>query len=61
MMGIYAKDAPPVLRRDFFNSLLAAYRLEEIQQQLHDEGLSHLTAREVSDRHWAVAGKVFGN
>lgn len=61
MMGIYAKDAPPVLRRDFFNSLLAAYRLEEIQQQLHDEGLSHLTAREVSDRHWAVAGKVFGS
>lgn len=52
----YAADAPAVLRQDFFNSLLAAYRVDEVRAQLQAAGLSHLSAESVSNRHWLVAG-----
>ena len=50
----YAGQEPEVLKVDFFNSLLAAYRLEEIKEQLTDAGLSSMTAEKVSDRHVIV-------
>lgn len=52
----YAADAPPVLQRDFFNSLCAAFTPEEIAGQLVAAGLAHLQIRVVSDRHVAVVG-----
>lgn len=52
----HAADAPDILRRDFAGSLLAAYRLNEVQTQLAQAGLSHLSAAQVSDRHLLVAG-----
>jgi ubiquinone/menaquinone biosynthesis C-methylase UbiE len=52
----YAIGEPEVLRRDFFNSLLAGYRPDELRRQLHHCGLGHLTPEVVSDRHWLVAG-----
>lgn len=52
----YAQDAPPVLLRDFRNSLLAAFTPEEVRQQLDAAGLSWLRVRGVSDRHLAVTG-----
>jgi hypothetical protein len=52
----YAIGEPEVLRRDFFNSLLAGYRPDELRQQLRHFGLGHLTPEVVSDRHWLVAG-----
>jgi len=51
-----AAGEPAILRRDFFNSLLAAFTLGEVDRQLGRAGLGHLRARIVSDRHWAVAG-----
>ena len=54
----YAADAPAVLQKDFFNSLLAAYQLDEIEAQLLAAGLRHLTAEQVSDRHVIVWGRM---
>jgi ubiquinone/menaquinone biosynthesis C-methylase UbiE len=50
----YSRDEPEVLRRDFYNSLLAAYRPDEVRQQLKQSDLAHLRLEMVSDRHWLV-------
>lgn len=54
----YAADAPEVLRRDFEHSLKAAYRVEEVLEQLAVAGLGALTVRAVGDRHLVVAGRL---
>lgn len=54
----YAADEPPILRHDFFHSLLAAYRLEEVIAQLRGAGLGHLQVGQVSDRHILVHGRM---
>ncbi len=54
----YAEGEPPVLRRDFFNSLLAAYRIDEVGAQLREAGLDHLQVQAVSDRHLIVHGEA---
>jgi ubiquinone/menaquinone biosynthesis C-methylase UbiE len=51
----YSAGEPDVLRRDFYNSLLAAYRPDEVQAQLLHAGLGELAVEVVSDRHWLVA------
>jgi len=56
LVALHAADAPDILRRDFFHSLLAAYRPEEIRAQLNAAGLSHLRIAMVSDRHLTVSG-----
>ena len=57
LVETYAAGEPEVLRRDFYNSLLAAYRSDEVRAQLTAAGLEHLTVDEVSDRHLAVVGR----
>ncbi len=52
----YAGGEPAVLRADFYNSLLAAYRPGEVEAQLQVAGLSHLTIEVISDRHFIVWG-----
>jgi ubiquinone/menaquinone biosynthesis C-methylase UbiE len=54
----YAADAPEVLKRDFSNSLRAAYRPDEIRAQLEAAGLKSFTCNIVSDRHLAVSGRL---
>ncbi|MCF7985632.1 MAG: class I SAM-dependent methyltransferase [Thiohalocapsa sp.] len=55
----YAGDAPDVLRRDFHNSLLAAFEPAEVTAQLREAGLDpHLEVNVVSDRHLAVWGRI---
>lgn len=49
---------PEILKRDFRASLLAAYDLLEIKEQLDKAGLSALTVKQVSDRHLLVAGRL---
>ena len=56
MVDKYASNEPDILRKDFFNSLLAAYRVDEIEQQLKEAGIDYLTVKEVGDRHLVVAG-----
>lgn len=54
----HAADAPAVLRRDFFHSLLAAYRPEEVRAQLAEAGLEEFDVRAISDRHLVVCGRM---
>jgi ubiquinone/menaquinone biosynthesis C-methylase UbiE len=54
----YAGTEPEILRRDFFNSLLAAFRPEEITEQLAQAGLSLFRVEAVGDRHIIVHGKM---
>jgi trans-aconitate methyltransferase len=54
----YTQGEPDVLRRDFYNSLLAAFTVEEVEGQLKVAGLPRLSAREISDRHLLVAGYI---
>ena len=54
----YSGNEPEVLRRDFFNSLLAAYRPEEIAVQLARINLSCLQVEAVGDRHVVVHGHL---
>lgn len=51
----YAAGEPEILRRDFHNSLLAAFTVEEIRAQLARAGLP-FAVDVVSDRHVAVHG-----
>lgn len=47
---------PEVLQRDFFNSLLAAFTVSEVADQLREAGLGHLSVEAISDRHVMVKG-----
>jgi SAM-dependent methyltransferase len=51
----HAADEPEILQEDFYNSLLAAFRPDEIQAQLKQAGLE-FCCEKVSDRHIAVWG-----
>ncbi len=53
----YAAGEPQVLRRDFYRSLLAAYRPGEVAAQLATAALEHLAIEVVSDRHFIVWGR----
>lgn len=54
----YATDAPDVLRRDFYNSLLAAFTEDEITSQLARMNLTRLLIDVIDDRHWVVGGII---
>lgn len=52
-----AKDAPPVLQRDFVASLHAAYSLDEVRQQLNAAGLPQFHVDQVDEFHvvgWGI-------
>jgi SAM-dependent methyltransferase len=51
-------ESPPVLRADFRNSLLAAYRLDEVAAQLAAGGLDDLAVEQISDHHLFVGGHL---
>ena len=56
LVTLNAANEPEILQRDFYNSLLAAYRPGEIKEQLEQAGLEHLPVSVVSDRHLIVSG-----
>jgi len=58
IVDTYAGKEPEVLRRDFLNSLLAAYRPAEIMVQLASLGMESLRIEVVSDRHFIVFGSI---
>jgi ubiquinone/menaquinone biosynthesis C-methylase UbiE len=58
LVAEYAAGEPEVLRRDFYNSLLAAFEPDEIKTQLERAGLPGLTVTAVGDRHVTVAGRL---
>jgi 2-polyprenyl-3-methyl-5-hydroxy-6-metoxy-1,4-benzoquinol methylase len=57
LTATYAGAAPAVLRKDFFNSLLAAYQPDELRAQLYATGFGHLHIEQVSDRHVVIWGR----
>ena len=56
LVRVYAGDEPGILKRDFYNSLLAAYTIDEVREQLGEAGLGKLKVEQVSDRHFIVSG-----
>ena len=54
----YAAGAPDILRRDFYNSLLAAFTEDEISAQLARMNLTRLIVDVPDDRHWVVGGLI---
>jgi ubiquinone/menaquinone biosynthesis C-methylase UbiE len=57
LVEIYADGEPEVLRMDFHNSLLAAYRVGEVAAQLHAAGIDWLRVEALGDRHVIVWGR----
>lgn len=55
LVDMYAATEPEILRRDFYNSLLAAFTLEEIKTQLNVAGLN-FSIEKTSDRHVFISG-----
>jgi ubiquinone/menaquinone biosynthesis C-methylase UbiE len=63
LVSEHAKDAPPVLRRDFIASLHAAYSIDEVRQQLVAVGLPQFRVDQVDALHlvaWGNAGTGSG-
>jgi len=58
LLDLYSANEPDVLREDFYNSLLAAYTIEEVTDQLAQAGLDRLEIQTASDRHWIVSGRL---
>lgn len=51
---LYVSKEPEVLQKDFYNSLLAAFKVEEVKGQLIEANLSALKVEQISDRHLIV-------
>ena len=58
LMKLYLTDAPPVLKRDYFASLCAAFTVDEVRVQLDNETLRNLNVCEIQDRYLEVAGTI---
>jgi ubiquinone/menaquinone biosynthesis C-methylase UbiE len=56
----YAANEPEILQRDFYNSLLAAYSISEVQAQFQQAQLPQLSVKSVSDRHFIIWGHYLG-
>jgi len=54
----YAAEEPAILRRDFYNSLLASFTEDEVAAQLAEMNLSRLLIDVPDDRHWVVGGRL---
>ncbi len=54
----YAADEDPILKRDFYNSLLAAFTEDDVAAQLAEMNLSRLLIDVPDDRHWVVGGII---
>jgi ubiquinone/menaquinone biosynthesis C-methylase UbiE len=58
LVARHAAGEPDVLRRDFFDSLCAAYNPDEVREQLLRAELGTLACEVVSDRHWIAWGRL---
>jgi 2-polyprenyl-3-methyl-5-hydroxy-6-metoxy-1,4-benzoquinol methylase len=58
LVASHAGGDSPVLRKDFFNSLLASYEASEISAQLAEAGLRELNVQTPDPLHWLVSGTI---
>jgi ubiquinone/menaquinone biosynthesis C-methylase UbiE len=56
LVNEHAGGAPPVLRRDFAASLLAAYTIDEVTLQLRAAGLEHFQVERPDELHFIAWG-----
>jgi len=54
----HASEASPLLQNDYYHSLLASYRLQEVKKQLYKADLDHFQVEVVGDRHILIWGKM---
>ena len=54
----HAGGESELLRKEFYRSLLAAFTVEEVREQLAAAGLAELTLQPYSDRHLDVFGRM---
>jgi trans-aconitate methyltransferase len=57
LKDLYVRNEPEILQRYFYNSLLAAFEIEEVKEQLREVSLNHLEVEQISDRHLVVFDK----
>jgi SAM-dependent methyltransferase len=58
LVDVYAAGEPEILRRDFYNSLLAAFTTEEVRRQMSAGRLDALRVEPIGDRHLMIAGSI---
>ena len=58
LVAEHAGDESALLQEEFYRSLLAAYRPDEVRAQLAEAGLANLEVAAVSDRHLDVWGQA---
>ncbi len=57
LLEFYASNEPEVLQHDFYHSLLAAFRPDEVEKQLRKADLNWLNVKVITDRHLIVYGQ----
>jgi trans-aconitate methyltransferase len=60
IVDTYARGEPEILLEDFYNSLLAAFEVNEVKNQLDLVGLTELKVQAVGDRYLEVFGRMPG-
>jgi 2-polyprenyl-3-methyl-5-hydroxy-6-metoxy-1,4-benzoquinol methylase len=56
LVETYSGNEPEILKKDFYNSLIAAFDVYEIKTQLMKISLEYLEVKEISDRHLLISG-----
>ena len=59
-VATYVATAGEIVKHDFYHSLLAAYRPDEVRSQLDEAGLTHFYLEVIRDRYLMVWGKLGG-
>lgn len=58
LVEAHTQGEPAVLRHDFYNSLLAAFSVDEVEAQLRKANLQRLAVEPISDRHLIIHGRL---
>lgn len=58
LVNIYSANEPDILKRDFYNSLCAAFTQQEVKKQLQECNLGNLDLQVISDRHMLIYGNI---
>ena len=58
LVDIKSKNAPIVLKKDYFASLLAAFTVEEVKSQLIEASLDELKVNHIDDNYLQIVGTI---
>ena len=54
----HLSNSPEILKKDFYASLKASFTVNEVTQQLHEEGLSQLEVFQVDELYFEIIGCI---